>query len=262
MSHQAKKRFGQNFLIDTQVVDHIIQTISPDTHDNMLEIGAGLGALTLPLLGKLKQLHIIEIDRDLVAYWQAQHQDNLLIHQADILKFDLETLPSPLRIVGNLPYNISSPILIKMLDNRHLIKDLCFMLQKEVVDRITASCGHKIYGRLSVILQYYFEVDYLFTVPNTAFDPMPKIQSAILYLRPKSISNPINYPAFSFMVKQAFSMRRKTLKNCLKHYLTPEQTKINLNQRAETLCVSEFITLTQDYLKISNKTTNLSNHES
>ncbi len=245
--YQTKKRFGQNFLIDERIIDNIIALIAPNFEDNMVEIGIGLGALTLPLLNNLKQLHIIEIDKDLVEHWHNQHKPNLTIHQGDVLKMDFGTLPKPLRVVGNLPYNISSPILIKMLKNRHLIKDLCFMLQKEVVDRIVAPPNNKIYGRLSVILQYYFEVDLLFTVPNTAFEPIPKVESAILYLKPKVLADPIDFETFSFIVKQSFSMRRKTLNNCLKKQISQSQTNINLSLRAENLSVQDFTSLTKDY---------------
>ena len=185
MKHQHKKRFGQNFLIDKQIIHQIIQTISPKKNDNILEIGVGMGALSQPILNQVKKLNIVELDKDLIDYWQSKKIDNLNLYQGDILKFDLRILPSPLRIIGNLPYNISSPILIKMIKNRHLISDMCFMLQKEVAQRIVAVPNNKIYGRLSVILQYYFKVYYCFEVPNDAFKPIPKVQSAIITLIPK-----------------------------------------------------------------------------
>lgn len=248
MNHKVKKKFGQNFLVDAQIIHRILRAIAPKPTDNMLEIGVGMGALTLPLLEVLDQLNVVEIDRDLAKIWQEKNLDNLSFHNDDILKFDLNTLPQPLRVVGNLPYNISSPILIKMLEHKHLIQDMCFMLQKEVAQRITAKHGNKIYGRLSVILQTYFEVDYLFTVPNTAFEPAPKVESAIIIIKPKIVNNLPQYQSLSFVVKQAFSMRRKTLANCLKSHLKQDQTSIDLKQRAEALSIEDFAVLTQDYI--------------
>jgi len=148
--HTARKRFGQNFLTDARIVDRIIATIAPKKNDNLLEIGPGKGAMTLPLLEELNQLHVIEIDTDLIALLQSFGKENLIIHQGDALKFDVSKLPAPLRVVGNLPYNISSPILFHLLNNREYIQDMIFMLQKEVVERMVASNGNKTYGRLSV----------------------------------------------------------------------------------------------------------------
>lgn len=245
--HTARKRFGQNFLIDTQIINRIIALIAPQKNDNLLEIGAGQGAITLPLLEKVEQLHIIEIDRDLISALQALKKHNLTLHQGDILKFDLNTLPSPLRVVGNLPYNISSAILLHFLAHRDKIKDMIFMLQKEVVERITAKHGNKIYGRLSVILQAFFEVELVFIVPPESFNPVPKVNSAMVYLKPLKTPLTDNASLLEKIVKAAFSQRRKTLKNCLKSLLTQQQTEINLSQRAEMLSVADFIKLTQDY---------------
>ncbi len=244
--YKARKRFGQNFLIDDTIIEHIIAAIAPKKDDNLLEIGPGTGAITLPLLEKVSQLHAIEIDTNLVALLKSFKKNNLDLHQGDILKFDLNTLPRPLRIVGNLPYNISSPILFHLLEYRMRIQDMTFMLQKEVVERITAKNGSKIYGRLSVIMRAFFSVELLFIVPPESFNPAPKVKSAIIHLKPL-IKTPVsNKPLFTKLVAAAFSQRRKTLKNCLKSFLTQQQTEIDLSQRAEMLTLADFITLTQD----------------
>ncbi len=247
--HKARKRFGQNFLVDTKVVDRIVATIAPKSDDNLLEIGPGQGAMTLPLLEKLDQLHVIEIDRDLISLLESFDKSNLIIHQGDAMKFDLGVLPNPIRVVGNLPYNISSPILFHLLQNRALVQDMTFMLQKEVVERIVATHGNKTYGRLSVMMQAFFEVELIFIVPPESFDPAPKIDSAIVYLKP--LAKPLieDTSILEKVVKVAFSQRRKTLRNCLKSLLTQEQTSIDLSQRAEMLSVADFIKLTQDYEK-------------
>lgn len=245
--HQQKKYWGQNFLVDSQIIAQIIRTIAPQKNDKVLEIGVGMGALTQPLLSVLKQLVIVELDKDLVNYWRAKNIANLKIYQGDILKFDLSGLSAPLRIIGNLPYNISSPILFKMLEHRHLISDMCFMLQKEVVARIVAQPSRKAYGRLSVILQYYFDLTHCFNVPSTAFKPVPKVESAILTLRPKQQKVSVDYQNFQQIIKASFAMRRKKLINCLKSHLEPSQTQIDLNRRGEELSVEEFVQLTQDY---------------
>ena len=247
--HKARKRFGQNFLIDQQIIERIIASIAVKKDDTVLEIGPGQGALTFPLLEQLNQLHVIEIDRDLIALLKDIGNNNLIIHQSDALKFDLTTLPSNLRVVGNLPYNISSPILFYLLENRARIKDMTFMLQKEVVERMVAQPGSKTYGRLSVMMQAFFELDLLFIVPPESFDPAPKVESAIVYLKPLQQSMVNNIVTFETIVKQAFSQRRKTLKNCLKSLINQTQTSIDLSLRAEMLSVGDFIQLTQDYEK-------------
>ncbi len=250
----ARRRFGQNFLIDANIIDQIVATIAPKQTDNLLEIGPGKGAITLPLLAKVGQLHAIEIDQDLVTKLSALKKHNLHIYQADALKFDLSTLLTPLRVVGNLPYNISSPLLFHLLDHRAHINDMTLMLQKQVVERITAKRGSKTYGRLSVMMQAFFEVELIFTVLPKSFNPIPKVDSAIIYLTP--LTKPLikDTTIFSKVVKAAFSQRRKTLKNCLKSLLTQPQTSIDLSQRAQMLSVAEFVTLTQDYQQHSNQT--------
>ncbi len=247
--HKARKRFGQNFLTDTKVIENIVSAIAPNFDDNLLEIGPGQGAMTLPLLECVKQLNVIEIDRDLIQILKSFDKDNLVINEGDALKFDLSTLPSPLRVVGNLPYNISSPILFHLLQYREKIIDMTFMLQKEVVERMASSSGSKTYGRLSVMMQAFFEVELIFIVPPESFEPAPKVDSAIVYLKPLINSKVANIQLFEKIVKACFSQRRKTLKNCLKNLLTQEQTNIDLSQRAEMLDVEDFIVLTNDYAK-------------
>ena len=249
MSHQARKRFGQNFLVDDQIVNRIVSTISPKKSDNIVEIGPGKGALTFPLLEHLDHLSVIEIDRDLISFLKLKKQDKLTIYEADALKFDYGLISDNLRIVGNLPYNISSPLLFRLLSSKNQIIDMTFMLQKEVVDRIVAKHGSKTYGRLSVMMQTFFEVESMFTVPKESFDPQPKIESAILYLKTRTKPLTENIKLLEKIVKISFSQRRKTLKNCLKSILSQEQTKIDLSQRAEMLSVENFITLMKDYEK-------------
>ena len=249
MSHQARKRFGQNFLVDDQIVNRIVSTISPKKSDNIVEIGPGKGALTFPLLEHLDRLSVIEIDKDLISLLKLKKQDKLTIYEADALKFDYGLISNNLRIVGNLPYNISSPLLFHLLSSKNQIIDMTFMLQKEVVDRIVAKHGSKTYGRLSVMMQTFFEVESMFTVPKESFDPQPKIESAILYLKTRTKPLTENIKLLEKIVKISFSQRRKTLKNCLKSILSQEQTKIDLSQRAEMLSVENFITLMKDYEK-------------
>ncbi len=247
--HKARKRFGQNFLTDQKIIDRIIATIAPKRDDNLLEIGPGQGAMTLPLLEKVEQLNVIEIDRDLIEILTSYNRSNLVIHQGDALNFDLNLFNPPIRVVGNLPYNISSPILFHLLENRDKVIDMTFMLQKEVVDRMVADHGSKFYGRLSVMMQAFFEVELIFIVPPESFDPAPKVDSAIVYLTPLKTCKVGNVKIFEQVVKAAFAHRRKTLRNCLKLMLTQEQTQVDLSQRAEMLDISTFITLAKDYEK-------------
>ena len=249
MSYQPRKRFGQNFLIDDQIINRIVSTISPKKSDNIVEIGPGKGALTFPLLQNLDHLSVIEIDRDLISLLKLKKQDKLTIYEADALKFEYGLISDNLRIVGNLPYNISSPLLFRLLSSKNQIIDMTFMLQKEVVDRIVASHGSKTYGRISVMMQAFFEVESMFTVPKESFDPQPKIESAILYLKTRTKPLTENIKLLEKIVKISFSQRRKTLKNCLKSILSQEHTKIDLSQRAEMLSVENFITLMKDYEK-------------
>jgi 16S rRNA (adenine1518-N6/adenine1519-N6)-dimethyltransferase len=247
--HKARKRFGQNFLVDNRIIEHIIATIAPKRDDNLLEIGPGQGAITLPLLDCVEQLNVIEIDRNLISILESLQRPNLIIHQGDVLKFDLNTLPIPIRVVGNLPYNISSPVLFHLLENLDKIKDMTFMLQKEVVERMVANNGSKIYGRLSVMMQAFFDVQMIFIVPPESFNPAPRVESAIVHLKPLRQPKTKDIRVLEKVVKLAFSQRRKTLRNCLKSILTQVQTDIDLSKRAEMLTIDDFITLTQDYEK-------------
>ena len=249
MSHKARKRFGQNFLNDRQVIERIISTISPKKKDDIVEIGPGKGAITFPLLEQLNKLNVIEIDRDLTALLQSSQNTKLIIHEANALSFDFSQISNNLRVVGNLPYNISSPLLFNLLSQKDNIIDMTFMLQKEVVDRIVAKNNCKDFGRLSVMMQSFFDVELIFTVPKESFNPQPKIESAVVYLKTKQKPLIDDIKLLEKVVKICFSQRRKTLKNCLKSLISQEQTEIDLTQRAEMLSVENFITLMNDYEK-------------
>jgi len=228
MSHQARKRFGQNFLIDNSIIDLIIQSINPQADDTLVEIGPGLGALTQPLLKKAGRLNVIELDRDVIPLLKQTclGSGELIVHNVDVLQFDFNTLVEEgkkLRLIGNLPYNISTPILFKLLEHADHIQDMFFMLQKEVVKRMAAKPDSGAYGRLSIMLQYHCKVTELFGVPPEAFDPQPKVDSAIINLQPVTPECPVsNYALLEKLVKQAFSMRRKTIRNTLKGLCTPD----------------------------------------
>ena len=249
MPHKPRKRFGQNFLVDHQIINQIVSTISPKKNDHIIEIGPGKGALTFPLIVYLKNIHVIEIDRDLIALLQKKNNIKITIHESDALVFNFDQFKQKVRIVGNLPYNISSPLLFHLLNYRDNIIDMTFMLQKEVVDRIVAPPGSKVYGRISVIMQTFFDTELMFVVPKESFDPQPKIESAILYLKTKKQPLVQNSKPLEEIVKIAFSQRRKTLKNCLKSVLNQSQTDIDLSQRAEMLSAENFATLMNDYEK-------------
>ncbi len=251
--HRPRKRFGQHFLHDRRVVARIIDVFAPGMDELVVEIGPGPGVLTRELAGKVARLNAVEIDRDLAAALKTEFAENdrVIINEADALKFDYCALTSkdqPLRIIGNLPYNISTPLIFHLFTQAHCVQDMLFMLQKEVVDRICASPGNKTYGRLSVMAQWQCEVERLFTVSAGAFTPPPKVESAIVRLRPYR-QNP--YPLkdserFAQLVQAAFAQRRKTLRNSLKEFLTPDQmqeVQIDPVRRPETLSVAEFVTL-------------------
>lgn len=251
MKHVAKKKFGQNFLKDSSIIHAIIQSIQPLQNDLLVEIGPGLGALTKPLLEKTKHLFAIELDRDIVNWIQNQYsKNNITIFNEDVLNFNFHQFDKKIRIVGNLPYNISTPILFKCIEDIKIITDLHFMLQKEVVDRMIAAPSSSEYGRLSVMLQYYFAMEHLVHVPKESFDPEPKVESSFVRLIPYD-----NYPfvannidQFGKIVKEAFSQRRKTIRNTLKNFMGAndfENIDINPQLRAENLSVSDFV-------KISN----------
>lgn len=249
MQHRARKRFGQNFLHDNNIIRRIIASIAPKTNDTLIEIGPGMGAITKHLLKALDQLTVVEIDRDLIALLTEKFSEQLTIIDADVLTVDFKQFqPKPLRIVGNLPYNISTPLLFHLLDSIDDIQDMTFMLQKEVVERICAAPGDNNYGRLSVMIQYHCQTKHCFNVPNTAFQPAPKVESAILQLRPhqqkKYCAN--DEVLFAKVVKNAFMHRRKTLANNLKALISAEQLSalcIDPKQRAEKLNVPQFVTI-------------------
>lgn len=256
MSHQAKKRFGQNFLVDERIISDIIAAIRPEPGDNMVEIGPGLGALTRPLLKILDHLHVVEIDRDIIArlerdYPQDDPEAKLVIHAGDALEFDFATLPAPLRIVGNLPYNISSPLLFHFAACAGCIRDMHFMLQNEVVERMVAGPSTPAYGRLSVMLQYRFRMEKLLDVPPESFRPVPRVDSAIVRMIPLPAGEikVRNEKLFAAIVRTAFGQRRKTLRNTLRGYLDEadfERLGIDPQLRAENLAVTDFVRLAND----------------
>jgi 16S rRNA (adenine1518-N6/adenine1519-N6)-dimethyltransferase len=249
MKHVPKKRFGQNFLSDSGVINSLVAAIHPQPDDLMVAIGPGLGALTQPLLQKLNHLHVVELDRDIISWMEKQYVQNAItIHNSDALKFDFSALGPQLRVVGNLPYNISTPILFHLLDNVENIVDMHFMLQKEVVERMVAAPSTSEYGRLSVMLQYRLHMEYLFTVPPEAFEPAPKVESAFVRGVPHAV---LPYPAkdenlFARIVSSAFGQRRKTLRNTLKGILDDAgfvQLEIDSQLRAENLSVAQFVAI-------------------
>lgn len=252
MAHRARKRFGQNFLQNPQIIDNIIRSLNLQSEDNVLEIGPGLGALTQPLLKKLQRLTAIEIDRDLQAHLaeMPDAKEKLTIIDADALTIDYTQFGERVRVIGNLPYNISTPLLLRLLHYTSHIDDMHFMLQKEVVNRMAAEPGCKAYGRLSVMLQYYCEVEQLFDVPPEAFDPQPKVDSAVVRLTPHatSIYPEVEFAALEQLVACAFSMRRKTLANNLKPVMSAtELTAFGINPvlRPEQISVMDYVRLAQ-----------------
>lgn len=255
MSHYPRKRFGQNFLVDNHLIAAIIHTINPIRSDQLVEIGPGMGALTKPLLKILDHLCVIEIDRDIVQWLHAEFpKQKLTIYAADALRFDFAQLGVGIRIIGNLPYNISTPLLFHLSQYSASVIDMHFMLQQEVVDRMVAEPSTSEYGRLSVMLQNQFEMEKLLSVPAESFMPVPKVQSAIVRMIPRAISIvPIaEHSLFTKLVTTAFSQRRKTLRNTLKNYLTLADfaaLKLDPSARAENLSVSDYAAMTH-YLKI------------
>ena len=252
--HRARKRFGQNFLQDAGVIDNIVRAINPRPEDHLVEIGPGKGALTAQLAASGCRLDVIELDRDLVPGLLAAYSANprFRLHSADALTFDFAPLASdtgPLRVVGNLPYNISTPLIFKLLENTAIIRDMHFMLQLEVVDRLAAKPGSKDWGRLGIMAQYHCAVDKLFEVPPHAFTPQPKVQSAIVRLAPwrESPWPPCDTQGLRQVVRTAFGQRRKTLRNNLKGLIDVrrlESLGIDPGARAETLELAQFIEIT------------------
>ena len=252
MKHVAKKRFGQNFLTDQAIISSLIEAINPLQNQTIVEIGPGLGALTKPLLKKINHLHVVEIDRDIVSWMQNEYAKTAVtIHNVDALKFEFAQLVNNkpdenLRVVGNLPYNISTPILFHLLDNVSHITDMHFMLQKEVVERMVAQPSTPAYGRLSVMLQYHLVMEYLFTVPPEAFEPAPKVESAFVRCIPHAIKPEIanDFNLFAKVVLAAFGQRRKTIRNTLKDFLNDSDfahLKISSQLRAENLSVKDYV---------------------
>lgn len=250
MKHQPRKRFGQNFLHDPSVLYRIAQAIRAKPTDHLVEIGPGQGALTDVLIDDCGHYSAIELDRDLIEPLRQQFkQPHFQLYSGDALQFDFATLaPKPLRIVGNLPYNISAPLLVKLMDYSTEIQDIHVMLQQEMAERITAIPGTKDYGRLSVMLQYFCHAESLFVVPPEAFDPVPKVMSMVVRMIPypqkPHIANDLK--KFDQLLRQAFSQRRKTISNTLKPYFTKEQLSsfgIDPQQRPETITVEQYVML-------------------
>ncbi|WP_313445963.1 16S rRNA (adenine(1518)-N(6)/adenine(1519)-N(6))-dimethyltransferase RsmA [Stenotrophomonas indicatrix] len=251
-SAPAKKQLGQHFLADRYYIDKIVMAVNPKDGDRLIEIGPGQGAITLPLLRVHPKMTVIEFDRDLIAPLTAAAEPlgELTIVNRDVLRVDFTELADgqPIRLVGNLPYNISSPILFHALEHAAVVSDMHFMLQKEVVDRMAAGPGSKVFGRLSVMLQAYCEVTSLFVVPPGAFRPPPKVDSAVVRLVPRDPASIDikDHKRFAEVVKAAFGQRRKTLRNALNNVVSAEQfvaAGVRPDARAEQLDVAEFIAL-------------------
>jgi len=251
MKHIARKRFGQNFLQDDRVLGDIIDSIAPAAGDTMVEIGPGLAAMTDLLLKSLPHMHVVELDRDLVARLEKRYpREKLTIHAGDALKFDFGYIPVPegkkLRVVGNLPYNISSPLLFHLAEFAPIVQDQHFMLQKEVVERMVAEPGTKAYSRLSVMLQWRYRMAMLFIVPPDAFDPPPKVDSAIVRMIPIEKPLPCDPARLEAVVQKAFSQRRKVIRNCVAGMFTEAQlvaAGINPQDRPEAVPVEAYVAL-------------------
>ncbi|MBP6339377.1 MAG: 16S rRNA (adenine(1518)-N(6)/adenine(1519)-N(6))-dimethyltransferase RsmA [Vitreoscilla sp.] len=250
MKHQARKRFGQHFLTDAYIIDSIVRAIDPRPGQALVEIGPGLGALTQPVVERAGKLTVIELDRDLAARLRKRAELNVV--ESDVLKVDFPALSdslggAKLRVVGNLPYNISTPILFHLLGSAHRVEDQHFMLQKEVVDRMAAGPGSKVYGRLSVMLQWRYDIEALFDVPPASFDPPPQVDSAIVRMVPLPTPAAVDVARFEAMVQAAFSQRRKLLRHALGSWLSAQgyEGNFDLQRRAEEVPVAEFVALVQ-----------------
>ncbi len=250
--HIARKRFGQNFLIDEGVIAAIVEAVAPRREDCVVEIGPGLGALTGPLARRVERLHVVEIDRDIVARLRlAPGADKLVIHEGDALAFDFAAIApagGKLHIVGNLPYNISTPLLFHLASFADRVHDMHFMLQKEVVERMVAAPGTADFGRLSVMLQYRFVMEWLLDVPPEAFSPAPKVDSAVVRLIPRPSAELVarDEEKFSALVLAAFAQRRKMLRNNLKGILSDAdfaRLGVAPTARAETLSVDDYVSI-------------------
>lgn len=248
--HQARKRFGQHFLTDESVVESIVRAIAPARSDAMVEIGPGLSALTAPLLERLDKLFVVEIDRDLAARLRKKYPpERLAVVEADALTVDFSQFGAGMRVVGNLPYNISSPLLFHLMGAADLVRDQHFMLQREVIDRMVAEPGSADYGRLSVMLQSRYRMEKLFDVPPEAFDPPPRVVSAVVRMIPldENRPRPVSGAAFEAVVARAFSQRRKMLRRGLGDWAAQvpwEEVGVPPTARAEEIGVAQFIRLT------------------
>ncbi|PSB91714.1 16S rRNA (adenine(1518)-N(6)/adenine(1519)-N(6))-dimethyltransferase RsmA [Candidatus Pandoraea novymonadis] len=267
--HIAHKRFGQNFLVDTNIISGIIHLIAPQKKDLVVEIGPGLGALTAPLTDWLSHLHVVEIDRDLVVRLKKRFLTRVTVHAGDALDFNFQDLlpedrnqaETLLRIVGNLPYNISTPLLFHLMRFALIVRDQHFMLQNEVVERIAAVPGSSNYSRLSVMLQYRYWINKVMDVPPEAFKPIPKVNSAIVRMIPRAVTElpKVDLPTFERLVAQAFSQRRKMLRNTLITYRDQFDFDVlgfDLTRRAEDVSVEEYVMLAQAVSAVKS-TTNL-----
>jgi len=247
--HIPRRRFGQNFLVDRNIVASIVAVIAPQANDTIVEIGPGLGALTTPLLERLDHLHVIEIDRDIVARLQERYPpERLSVHSGDVLEFDFTTLPAPFRLVGNLPYNISTELLFRLVPLADRLIDAHFMLQREVVDRMVAAPSTAAYGRLSVMLQYRFDMAKLIDVPPGAFRPAPKVDSAVVRMVPgREIAPRANdVELLARVVTAAFTKRRKTLRNALEGVIEAHRLSelgIDPQLRPENLALADYVAI-------------------
>ena len=247
MSHRPRKRFSQNFLIDEGVISAIVSAVAPRAGDTMIEIGPGLAALTRPLAQVVQPLHVVEIDRDIVARLRSTFPpESLVIHEGDALELDFAALGPELRVVGNLPYHISTPILFHLAEATRALRDVHVMLQAEVVERIVALPGASAYGRPSVMLQYHFDIEKVLEVPPSAFEPPPKVDSTVARMIPRDASAPRarDEKLLEETVAKAFSQRRKTLRNTLGSILSPSDfsaLEIDPQARAQTLSVDDFV---------------------
>ena len=248
--HTARKRFGQHFLVDHGLIDAIVRAVDPRPQQALVEIGPGLGAITQPLLERCGALTVIELDRDLAARWR--QRQGVTVVESDILKVDLGALAAaaigPLRLVGNLPYNISTPILFHLLPVAAQVRDQHFMLQKEVVERMAAAPGGKDFGRLSVMLQWRYDIEHLLDVPPEAFDPPPRVDSAVVRMVPLAAPPDVDAGRLGALVTVAFSQRRKLLRHSLGRWLAQQghaDLPFDLQRRAEEVPVAEYVALAQ-----------------
>ena len=261
--HSARRRFGQNFLVSPGIIRKIVDAIAPRAGDTVVEIGPGLGAITEPLLERIEHLHVVEIDRDLIARLEHRFPPaRLTVHQGDALEFDFGALKGrgPLKIVGNLPYNISSPLLFHLVPFAALVHDMHFMLQKEVVDRMVAEPGSKDFGRLSVMLQYHYHMERMFIVPPGAFNPAPKVDSAIVRMIPKRDgadgAAAKDLALFARVVTAAFSQRRKMLRNTLREFIDEAGLAalgITPTARAEDIAVTGYVRLANSLADLARR---------